>query len=144
MRRLLDGVAMPVPRRSTGAPDTPVDFHTGRYFACAVRTRFSLSFGHKWVAEILSLSGVNRPSGPLLYGASPVGTPNGSKKGCPENCKLGACALQWEIRKLSAEETWLGLHNTHPEAAARMRAECYIARRKSKEYAPPPPGALVV
>ena len=74
MRRLLDGVAMPVPRRSTGAPDTPVDFHTGRYFACAVRTRFSLSFGHKWVAEILSLSGVNRPSGPLLYGASPVGT----------------------------------------------------------------------
>ena len=31
-------------------------------------------FGHKWVAEILSLSGVNRPSGPLLYGASPVGT----------------------------------------------------------------------
>ena len=90
------------------------------------------------------MSGVNRPSGPLLYGASPVGTPNGSKKGCPENCKLGACALQWEIRKLSAEETWLGLHNTHPEAAARMRAECYIARRKSKEYAPPPPGALVV
>ena len=55
-----------------------------------------------------------------------VGTPNGSKKGCPENCKLGACALQWEMRKLSAEETWLGLHNTHPEAAARMRAECYI------------------
>ena len=46
----------------------------GRYFACALRTRFSLSFGHKWVAEILSLSGVNRPSGPLLYGASPVGT----------------------------------------------------------------------
>ena len=46
----------------------------GRYFACAVRTRSSLSFGHKWVAEILSLSGVNRPSGPLLYGASPVGT----------------------------------------------------------------------
>ncbi len=56
------------------APDSLVDFHTGRYFACAVRTRFSLSFGHKWVAEILSLSGVNRPSGPLLYGASPVGT----------------------------------------------------------------------
>ena len=73
-----------------------------------------------------------------------VGTPNGSKKGCPENCKLGACALQWEIKKLSAEETWLGLNITHPEAAARMRAECYIARRKSKEYAPPPPGALVV
>ena len=144
MRRLLDGVAMPVPRRSTGAPDTPVDFHTGRYFACAVRMRFSLSFGHKWVAEILSLSGVNRPSGPLLYGGSPVGTPNGSKKGCPENCKLGACALQWEIKKLSAEETWLGLKSTQSEAAARMRAECYIARRKSKEYAPPPPGALVV
>ena len=56
------------------APDSLVDFHTGRYFACAVRMRFSLSFGHKWVAEILSLSGVNRPSGPLLYGASPVGT----------------------------------------------------------------------
>ena len=53
---------------------TLVDFHTGRYFASAVRTRFSLSFGPKWVAEILSLSGVNRPSGPLLYGASPVGT----------------------------------------------------------------------
>ena len=101
-------------------------------------------FGHKWVAEILSLSGVNRPSGPLLYGASPVGTPNGSKKGCPENCKLGACALQWEIKKLSAEFSWLDLKSTHPEAAARMRAECYIARRKSKEYAPPPPGALVV
>ena len=32
-RRLLNGVAMPVPRRSTelsGAPDTLVDFHTGR------------------------------------------------------------------------------------------------------------------
>ena len=73
-----------------------------------------------------------------------VGTPNGSKKGCPENCKLGACALQWEIRKLSAKFSWLDLKKTHPEAAARMRAECYIARRKSKEYAPPPPGALVV
>ena len=73
-----------------------------------------------------------------------VGTPNGSKKGCPENCKLGACALQWEIRKLSAEFSWLDLKSTHPEAAARMRTECYIARRKSKEYAPPPPGALVV
>ena len=73
-----------------------------------------------------------------------VGTPNGSKKGCPENCKLGACALQWEIKKLSAEFSWLDLKSTHPEAAARMRAECYIARRKSKEYAPPPPGALVV
>ena len=71
MRRLLDGVAIPVPRR---APDTPVDFHTGRYFACALRVRHALVFGHKWVAEILSLSGVNRPSGPLLYGASPVGT----------------------------------------------------------------------
>ena len=126
------------------AHDTPVDFHTGRYFACALRVRHALVFGHKWVAEILSLSGVNRPSGPLLYGASPVGTPNGSKKGCPENCKLGACALQWEIRKLSAEFSWLDLKSTHPEAAARMRAECYIARRKSKEYAPPPPGALVV
>ena len=29
MRRLLDGVAVPVPRRSVGAPDTRVDFHTG-------------------------------------------------------------------------------------------------------------------
>ena len=28
-RRLLDGVAMPVPHRSHGAPDTLVDFHTG-------------------------------------------------------------------------------------------------------------------
>ena len=46
----------------------------GRYFACALRVRHALVFGHKWVAEILSLSGVNRPSGPLLYGASPVGT----------------------------------------------------------------------
>ena len=46
----------------------------GRYFACALRVRHALTFGHKWVAEILSLSGVNRPSGPLLYGASPVGT----------------------------------------------------------------------
>ena len=99
-RRLLDGVAMPVPHR------------------------------------------YKHPTHSLI--STQVGTPNGSKKGCPENCKLGACALQWEIRKLSAEETWLGLHNTHPEAAARMRAECYIARRKSKEYAPPPPGALVV
>ena len=46
----------------------------GRYFACALRVRHALVFGHKWVAEILSLSGVNRPSGPLLYSASPVGT----------------------------------------------------------------------
>ena len=66
--------ATPPRWRGDAAPDTPVDLHTGRYFACALRVRHALVFGHKWVAEILSLSGVNRPSGPLLYGASPVGT----------------------------------------------------------------------
>ena len=30
-RRLLDGVTLPVPRRSTDAPDSLVDFHTGDY-----------------------------------------------------------------------------------------------------------------
>ena len=34
---LLDGVAMPVPRRSVGASDTLVDFHTGIESACARR-----------------------------------------------------------------------------------------------------------
>ena len=72
----------------------------GRYFACAVRTRFSLSFGHKWVAEILSLSGVNRPSGPLLYGASPVGT-------CVENQILRRVRY---LHAIDAPDTRINFH----------------------------------
>ena len=85
----------------------------GRYFACAVRTRFSLSFGHKWVAEILSLSGVNRPSGPLLYGASPVGT-------------------LVEIKFYDIDATparWRGDANSSPHRSGRRTARRRAARR---------------
>ena len=84
----------------------------GRYFACAVRTRFAGGYGHDYVAKLLSVAGDDAPPRkPALYYPHLAGDDQGS-----------VCGWRW--RKRSAE------------AAGGPREECYVPRRAEREYVP--------
>ena len=84
----------------------------GRYFACAVRTRFAGGYGHDYVAKLLSVAGDDAPpQQPALYYPHLQGDDQGS-----------VCGWRW--RKRSAE------------AAGGPREECYVPRRAEREYVP--------
>ena len=84
----------------------------GRYFACAVRTRFAGGYGHDYVAKLLSVAGDDAPPRtPALYYPHLQGDDQGS-----------VCGWRW--RKRSAE------------AAGGPREECYVPRRAEREYVP--------
>ena len=84
----------------------------GRYFACAVRTRFAGGYGHDYVAKLLSVAGDDAPpQKPALYYPHLAGDDQGS-----------VCGWRW--RKRSAE------------AAGGPREECYVPRRAEREYVP--------
>ena len=84
----------------------------GRYFACAVRTRFAGGYGHDYVAKLLSVAGDDAPpQKPALYYPHLQGDDQGS-----------VCGWRW--RKRSAE------------AAGGPREECYVPRRAEREYVP--------
>ena len=84
----------------------------GRYFACAVRTRFAGGYGHDYVAKLLSVAGEDTPpQKPALYYPHLQGDDQGS-----------VCGWRW--RKRSAE------------AAGGPREECYVPRRAEREYVP--------
>ena len=84
----------------------------GRYFACAVRTRFAGGYGHDYVAKLLSVAGDDAPPRkPALYYPHLAGDDQGS-----------VCGWRW--RKRSAETT------------GGPRGECYVPRRAEREYVP--------
>ena len=84
----------------------------GRYFACAVRTRFAGGYGHDYVAKLLSVAGDDAPPRkPALYYPHLAGDDQGS-----------VCGWRW--RKRSAEAT------------GGPREECYVPRRAEREYVP--------
>ena len=84
----------------------------GRYFACAVRTRFAGGYGHDYVAKLLSVAGDDAPpQKPALYYPHLAGDDQGS-----------VCGWRW--RKRSAE------------TAGGPREECYVPRRAEREYVP--------
>ena len=98
------------PMTKTGNADG-FTYLPGRYFACAVRTRFT-GYGHDYVAKLLSVAGDDAPPRtPALYYPHLQGDDQGS-----------VCGWRW--RKRSAE------------AAGGPREECYVPRRAEREYVP--------
>jgi hypothetical protein len=84
----------------------------GRYFACAVRTRFGGGYGHDYVAKLLSVAGEDAPPRkPALYYPHLAGDDQGP-----------VCGWRWQKR--SAETT------------GGPREECYVPRRAEREYEP--------
>ena len=84
----------------------------GRYFACAVRTRFAGGYGHDYVAKLLSVAGDDAPPRkPALYYPHLAGDDQGS-----------VCGWRW--------------HKRSAEAAGGPREECYVPRRAEREYVP--------
>ena len=83
----------------------------GRYFACAVRTRFAGGYGHDYVAKLLSVAGDDVPQRPALYYPHLAGDDQGS-----------VCGWRWNKRSA--------------EAAGGPREECYVPRRAEREYVP--------
>ena len=84
----------------------------GRYFACAVRTRFAGGYGHDYVAKLLSVAGDDAPpQQPALYYPHLAGDDQGS-----------VCGWRWNKRSA--------------EATGGPREECYVPRRAEREYVP--------